>query len=116
VNQGAPMVAYKESFNNTIEHRETLKKQTGGRGKFADIVFSIGPADEEYLKEMDGKTSFQFVNALFGGSIPKEFVPAIMIFFRLINLFEVFGSVWHIVICINIFIIKIRGQNIYYLN
>jgi elongation factor G len=77
VNQGAPMVAYKESFNNTIEHRETLKKQTGGRGKFADIVFSIGPADEEYLKEMDGKTSFQFVNALFGGSIPKEFVPAI---------------------------------------
>jgi len=77
VNQGAPMVAYKESFNNTIDHRETLKKQTGGRGKFADIVFSIGPADAEFLKEMDGKSSFQFVNSLFGGSIPKEFVPAI---------------------------------------
>ncbi len=77
VNQGAPMVAYKEAFHNTIEHRETLKKQTGGRGKFADIIFSIGPADEEYLKEQDGKTHFQFVNSLFGGSIPKEFVPAI---------------------------------------
>jgi elongation factor G len=53
-----------------------LKKQTGGRGKFADIQFAIGPADEEWLKENEGK-SFQFVNDLFGGSIPKEFVPAI---------------------------------------
>jgi elongation factor G len=78
VNQGAPMVAYKEAFTNVIEHRETLKKQTGGRGKFADIIFEIGPADAEFLKEQDGKTNFQFVNALFGGSIPKEFVPAIM--------------------------------------
>lgn len=77
VNQGAPMVAYKESFNATVEHREILKKQTGGRGKFADIVFDIGPADEEWLKEQDGKSNFQFVNSLFGGSIPKEFVPAI---------------------------------------
>ena len=77
VNQGAPMVAYKEAFFNTIEHRETLKKQTGGRGKFADIIFSIGPADPEFLKEQDGKSNFQFVNSLFGGSIPKEFVPAI---------------------------------------
>jgi len=77
VNQGAPMVAYKEAFFNTIEHRETLKKQTGGRGKFADIIFEIGPADAEWLKEQDGKSNFQFVNALFGGSIPKEFVPAI---------------------------------------
>ncbi len=77
VNQGAPQVAYKEAFNATIEHRETLKKQTGGRGKFADIIFDIGPADEEFLKEMDGKSNFQFVNSLFGGSIPKEFVPAI---------------------------------------
>lgn len=77
VNQGAPMVAYKEAFQNTIEHRETLKKQTGGRGKFADIIFSIGPADEEFLKEKEGKANFQFVNSLFGGSIPKEFVPAI---------------------------------------
>ena len=77
INQGAPQVAYKEAFNQTIEHRETLKKQTGGRGKFADIIFEIGPADPEFLKEQDGKTTFQFVNSLFGGSIPKEFVPAI---------------------------------------
>jgi len=77
VNQGAPQVAYKEAFHNTIEHRETLKKQTGGRGKFADIIFEIGPAEEEFLKEQDGKSNFQFVNGLFGGSIPKEFVPAI---------------------------------------
>jgi elongation factor G len=76
VNQGAPMVAYKEAFKQTVEHREILKKQTGGRGKFADIVFEIGPADEEWIKENPGK-SFQFVNDLFGGSIPKEFVPAI---------------------------------------
>ncbi|MFM2359845.1 MAG: hypothetical protein RLY16_1838 [Bacteroidota bacterium] len=77
VNQGAPQVAYKEAFGTTIEHREVLKKQSGGRGKFADIQFSIGPADEEWLKENEGK-HFQFVNDLFGGSIPKEFVPAIL--------------------------------------
>ncbi len=77
VNQGAPMVAYKEAFKQTVEHREVLKKQTGGRGKFADIQFEIGPADEEWLKENPGK-NFQFVNDLFGGSIPKEFVPAII--------------------------------------
>jgi elongation factor G len=76
VNQGAPQVAYKEAFNTTIEHREVLKKQTGGRGKFADIQFAIGPADEEWLKENEGK-HFQFVNDIFGGSIPKEFIPAI---------------------------------------
>ena len=75
INQGAPQVAYKEAFQSTVEHREILKKQTGGRGKFADIIFSIGPADEEFLKEDKGR--FQFVNSLFGGSIPKEFVPAI---------------------------------------
>ena len=75
INQGAPQVAYKEAFSKTIDHRETLKKQTGGRGKFADILFEIGPADEEFLKE--GKGTFQFVNDLFGGSIPREFVPAI---------------------------------------
>ena len=69
VNQGAPKVAYKEAFQATIEHRETLKKQTGGRGKFADIVFSFGPADEEWLKENPGK-QLQFVNDIFGGSIP----------------------------------------------
>ncbi|MEY3945565.1 MAG: hypothetical protein RJB03_271 [Bacteroidota bacterium] len=76
VNQGAPQVAYKEAFQATIEHRETLKKQTGGRGKFADIQFSIGPADEEWLKENAGK-QMQFVNDIFGGSIPREFIPAI---------------------------------------
>ena len=77
VNQGAPQVAYKEAFNQTISHREVLKKQSGGRGKFADIMFDFGPADEEWLKENEGK-SFQFVNDLFGGSIPKEFLPAII--------------------------------------
>jgi elongation factor G len=77
VNQGAPQVAYKEAFNITIEHRETLKKQTGGRGKFADIQFSLGPIDAEWKAENPDK-HYQFVNGLFGGSIPKEFVPAIM--------------------------------------
>jgi len=76
VNQGAPQVAYKEAFQASIQHRETLKKQTGGRGKFADIVFEFGPADEEWLKENAGK-SMQFVNDIFGGSIPREFIPAI---------------------------------------
>ena len=76
VNQGAPMVAYKEAFKKTVEHREVLKKQSGGRGKFADIVFEIGPADEEWLKENRGK-AFQFVNDIFGGSIPKEFIAPI---------------------------------------
>jgi len=75
INQGAPMVAYKEAFQATIEHREVLKKQTGGRGKFADIIFEIGPADEDFLKEDKG--SYQFINDIFGGSIPREFVPAI---------------------------------------
>ena len=76
VNQGAPQVAYKEAFKKTIQHREVLKKQTGGRGKFADIQFEIGPADEEWMKENPGK-GYQFINDIFGGSIPREFVPAI---------------------------------------
>ena len=76
VNQGAPQVAYKEAFQATIEHREVLKKQTGGRGKFADIVFEFGPAEAEWKKENPDK-HFQFVNDLFGGSIPREYVPAI---------------------------------------
>jgi elongation factor G len=76
VNQGAPQVAYKEAFNITIEHREVLKKQTGGRGKFADIVFTLGPIDAEWKAENPDK-HYQFVNDLFGGSIPREFVPAI---------------------------------------
>jgi elongation factor G len=75
INQGAPQVAYKEAFTMKIEHREVYKKQSGGRGKFADIMFEIGPADEEFLKE--GKGSFQFINEIFGGSIPREFIPAI---------------------------------------
>lgn len=76
VNQGAPQVAYKEAFRKSVEHREVLKKQSGGRGKFADIVFEFGPADEEWLKANEGE-HFQFVNDIFGGSIPREFVPAI---------------------------------------
>jgi elongation factor G len=76
VNQGAPQVAYKEAFQNTIQHREVLKKQSGGRGKFADIVFELGPIDAEW-KEKNPDTNFQFVNDIFGGSIPREFIPAI---------------------------------------
>ncbi|MBK5269999.1 MAG: elongation factor G [Bacteroidia bacterium] len=76
INQGAPQVAYKEAFQKSIEHRETLKKQTGGRGKFADIVFELGPIDAEWKAENPDK-HYQFVNDLFGGSIPREFVPAI---------------------------------------
>src|ERR1700749_5090298 len=65
VNQGAPQVAFKEAFTAKIEHREVYKKQTGGRGKFADIQVEIGPADPEWLKENDG-ILFQFVNDIFG--------------------------------------------------
>jgi elongation factor G len=75
INQGAPQVAYKEAFTMKVDHREVFKKQTGGRGKFADIQFEIGPADEEFLAE--GKSRFQFVNDIFGGSIPKEFHSSI---------------------------------------
>ncbi|HPE96664.1 MAG: elongation factor G [Chitinophagales bacterium] len=70
VNQGAPEVAYKEALTKTVKHRETYKKQTGGRGKFADIQFEIGPADDEVV-------GLQFVNDIFGGSIPREFIPAV---------------------------------------
>ncbi|MCQ2204203.1 MAG: elongation factor G [Bacteroidales bacterium] len=69
-NQGKPQVSYRESFNGTVEHREVFKKQTGGRGKFADIIVRISPADE-------GKTGLQFVNEVKGGNVPKEFVPAV---------------------------------------
>ncbi|WP_421763153.1 elongation factor G [Ekhidna sp.] len=72
INQGAPQVAYKEAITTSIEHKEVYKKQSGGRGKFADIVFEIGPKDEDY--EKDG---LQFVNEIVGGVIPKEFIPAI---------------------------------------
>lgn len=69
-NQGAPQVNYKETVTKTVEHREQYKKQSGGRGKFADIKFELGPADED-------QKGLQFVNDIFGGAIPKEFVPAI---------------------------------------
>ena len=70
VNQGRPQVAYKEAITKTVTHSERYKKQTGGKGKFADIEFEIGPADE-------GFTGLQFENAVTGGNIPKEFIPAI---------------------------------------
>ncbi|TAG01033.1 MAG: elongation factor G [Cytophagia bacterium] len=70
VNQGAPQVAYKECLTKNFEHREVYKKQSGGRGKFADINFEIGPADE-------GKVGFEFINGIVGGAIPKEFIPAV---------------------------------------
>ncbi|NBU61771.1 MAG: elongation factor G [Bacteroidia bacterium] len=75
VNQGAPQVAYKESLAATYEHREVYKKQTGGRGKFADIKFTVSPPDADF----DGtKTNgLQFVNEITGGNIPREFIPAV---------------------------------------
>jgi elongation factor G len=76
VNQGNPQVAYKEAFTGKVEHRETLKKQTGGRGKFADIYFELSAADQEWMEANPGK-GFQFVNDIFGGSIPKEFIQPI---------------------------------------
>jgi elongation factor G len=69
-NQGAPQVAYKEAITTESSHREVFKKQTGGRGKFADIVFSLSPADE-------GVKGLQFINEVKGGNIPKEFIPAV---------------------------------------
>lgn len=72
INQGAPQVAYKEALLASVEHKEVYKKQSGGRGKFGDISFEIGPKDEDY--EKDG---LQFVNQIVGGVIPKEFIPAI---------------------------------------
>ena len=75
VNQGAPQVAYKEAITQTVQHREVYKKQTGGKGKFADIVFEISPAD-------DGVKGLQFINDVKGGNIPKEFMPSIEKGFR----------------------------------
>ncbi len=69
VNSGRPQVAYKEAFTQTIQHREVYKKQTGGKGKFADIAFTMGPAD-------DGVQGLQFVDEVKGGAIPREFVQA----------------------------------------
>lgn len=70
VNQGQPQVEYKEALTQTANHREVYKKQSGGRGKFADIVFTIGPAD-------DDKPGLTFVNEIKGGNIPKEFIPSV---------------------------------------
>ena len=70
INQGAPQVNYKEAITATVQHREVFKKQTGGRGKFADIIVEIGPADE-------GVNGLQFDNQVKGGNIPKEFIPSI---------------------------------------
>ncbi|WP_339901535.1 elongation factor G [uncultured Cyclobacterium sp.] len=76
INQGAPQVAYKEALFASIEHKEVYKKQTGGKGKFADIVFEIGPkeADEE---TGEIKPGLEFVNGIVGGVIPREFIPSI---------------------------------------
>jgi elongation factor G len=70
INQGAPQVAYKEALTKSVEHKEVYKKQTGGRGKFADIVFEMGPRD-------DGKEGLEFINDIVGGVIPREFIPAV---------------------------------------
>ena len=70
VNQGKPQVEYKETITRLADHRETYKKQSGGRGKFGDIVFTLEPAEE-------GKTGLEFVNQIKGGNIPKEFIPSV---------------------------------------
>ncbi len=70
VNQGQPQVEYKEAITQKADHREVYKKQTGGRGKFADIVFTIEPAEE-------GKSGLEFVNEVKGGNVPKEFIPSV---------------------------------------
>ena len=74
-NQGKPQVNYKEAITKTVNLREVYKKQTGGRGKFADIIVNIGPVDDDWnVKENGG---LQFVNEVKGGNIPKEYIPAI---------------------------------------
>jgi elongation factor G len=81
VNQGAPQVAYKEALTKNFEHREVYKKQTGGRGKFADIVFEIGPRDDDEPGK-EKKSGLQFVNNIVGGAIPREFIPSVEKGFR----------------------------------
>ena len=70
VNQGQPQVEYKEAITQRAEHREVYKKQSGGRGKFADIVFTLEPAEE-------GKQGLEFVSEIKGGNVPKEFIPSV---------------------------------------
>ncbi|MEK6450247.1 MULTISPECIES: elongation factor G [unclassified Myroides] len=79
VNQGEPQVEYKEALTRDAQHREVYKKQSGGRGKFADIVFKIGPAED-----VDGKPAvgLQFVNEVKGGNVPKEYIPSVEKGFR----------------------------------
>jgi elongation factor G len=80
-NQGAPQVNYKEALTATVDHTERLKKQSGGSGLFAQMSFELGPADEEFLQSDEfksGKERMQFKNDIFGGSIPKEFFPAMV--------------------------------------
>ena len=75
-NQGKPQVNYKEAITKTVEnHREVYKKQSGGRGKFADIIVNVGPVDDDWdIKENGG---LQFVNEVKGGNVPKEFIPSV---------------------------------------
>ncbi len=75
INQGAPQVAYKEAITQKVEHREVYKKQSGGRGKFADIAFELEPRVAEEGKEL--ASGLEFVNNIVGGKIPKEFIPSI---------------------------------------
>ena len=70
VNQGQPQVEYKENLTMTANHREVYKKQSGGRGKFADIVFELAPAD-------DNKPGLEFINEIKGGNVPKEYIPSV---------------------------------------
>ena len=80
-NEGQPQVNYKEALTVNVDHTERLKKQSGGSGLFAQLSFELGPADEEFLASEDfksGKTKLQFVNDIFGGSVPKEFFPSII--------------------------------------
>ena len=72
VSQGAPQVAYKESISTSVDHKEVYKKQSGGRGKFADIRFELSPVDEDFEGE-----GLQFENKIKGGNIPKEFIPSV---------------------------------------
>jgi len=71
VNEGAPQVSYKENITQPVEHREVYKKQSGGRGKFADIVVTISPQDDPE------KTGLEFINSIKGGNVPREFIPSV---------------------------------------
>ncbi len=75
-NQGTPLVAYKEAITSTVEYREIYKKQTGGKGRYADILFEVSPADKDFK-------GLQFINEVKGGNIPKEYIPSIEKGFRM---------------------------------